>query len=43
MGISGKHLPAWILKNAKYVVNDEISTQDFVKAVNYLKNKGLIV
>ncbi|HEV2193393.1 MAG TPA: hypothetical protein VGR54_07245 [Nitrosopumilaceae archaeon] len=36
MGIKGNFIPPWFMKTTKWVVNDEISEQEFVNAIKYM-------
>lgn len=42
VGISGEHIPKWYLKTTKWVIDGEISQDEFVNAIKYLNEKGII-
>jgi len=42
MGVKGEHIPSWFTKTAGWVVNDQMSQDDFINAVNYMSQQGII-
>ena len=42
MGISGKSIPKWVAMPAKYVINGDLTPQEFEIIVKYLASKGII-
>ena len=42
IGIKGQHLPNWVMKTTKWVVDGETTPDDFVGAINYLYSKNMI-
>jgi hypothetical protein len=42
IGMKGKFIPPWVLKTTRWVVDDSITTQDFVGILSYLDQRGLI-
>jgi hypothetical protein len=42
IGLTGNYIPSWVKKTTEFVVNGEISPQDFTNSINYLSQKGLI-
>ncbi|MGI0027207.1 MAG: choice-of-anchor U domain-containing protein [Nitrosopumilaceae archaeon] len=42
LGIKANHIPSWMMKTTKWVVNDEMTEQEFVNAVKYLYANGMI-
>jgi hypothetical protein len=42
MGINGNHIPSWVMTTTKFVVNGDITAEDFVNIVKYLASQGII-
>lgn len=42
MGIDAKHIPSWYMKTSKWVVNNDVTPEEFVNAIKYLYDKGII-
>ncbi|GEM_PF-2242226 len=42
MGIKADHIPSWFMKTTKWVVNSEMSEQEFANAIKYMYEKGII-
>ncbi|MGH2611634.1 MAG: hypothetical protein ACRDFB_01130 [Rhabdochlamydiaceae bacterium] len=42
MNINGQHIPSWVGKTAKWVVDGSVTTQEFVNALKYLNEKGIV-
>jgi hypothetical protein len=42
MGIKGDHIPSWVMKLTKYVVNGDITEKEFASTIKYLSANGLI-
>src|SRR5437879_141136 len=42
MGIKANHIPSWVTKTAKWVIDGEITEQDFVNAIKYMHASGII-
>ena len=42
MGIDAKHIPSWYMKTSKWVVNNDVTPEEFVNAIKYLYEKGII-
>ncbi|KAF6242581.1 hypothetical protein C6988_07865 [Nitrosopumilus sp. b1] len=42
VGIEGEYIPKWFKENARLIVNDELSVEEFVNAVNYLHKMKII-
>ncbi|OLC94086.1 MAG: hypothetical protein AUI92_01485 [Thaumarchaeota archaeon 13_1_40CM_3_38_6] len=41
MNIQGKHIPSWLKKVAEWVVDGQISQNDFVNAIKYVDENGI--
>ncbi|MGI0069785.1 MAG: hypothetical protein ACREAN_05975, partial [Nitrosopumilaceae archaeon] len=41
-GMHGTHIPSWMMKDTKWVVDGTISQQDFENALKYLEQKGIV-
>lgn len=41
--ISERVIPDWVKNNARWWSNDQISDDDFVKSLQYLVKKGIIL
>ncbi len=42
IGIQGQHIPSWVMKTSKWIIDGEMSQQEFVNAIKYLSDKGMI-
>ena len=42
LGMSGTHIPSWFMKTTKWVVTSEIGQQDFLNALKYMHDHGMI-
>lgn len=42
LGIPAHHIPPWVMKTAKWVVDNQTSQDDFVKTIKYMYNVGLV-
>jgi hypothetical protein len=42
MIMSCTHIPSWFKKNAERIVDGQISQNDFVNALKFLSEKGII-
>jgi hypothetical protein len=42
MGITGQSIPQWVATPAKYVVNGDLTPQEFEIIVKYLASQGII-
>lgn len=42
LGLQGNHIPSWVLKTTKLVVNGEMSEQEFSNMLKYLSDSKLI-
>jgi hypothetical protein len=42
MGINANHIPSWVTKTAQWVIDGEITEQDFVNAIKYMHTSGII-
>lgn len=42
LGMQGLHIPSWVMKTTKFVVNGDIDEQDFVNIIKYLNGNGII-
>jgi len=42
LGMHGKHIPSWLMKSTRLVVNGDISQDEFVSILKYMDGKGLI-
>jgi hypothetical protein len=42
MGIKGHVIPSWVMKTTKWVVDDEVSQQEFISVIKYMSEKGII-
>ena len=42
IGLSGKTIPKWVSNAAKYVVNNDMTQQDFENLIKYLASNGII-
>jgi YVTN family beta-propeller protein len=41
MGVKGQHIPSWVMKTTKWIVDGEISQQEFVNMITYLSENGM--
>ena len=41
MNMQGKHIPSWLKKVAEWVVDGQISQNDFVNAIKYVDENGI--
>ena len=42
IGIKGHMIPTWVMKTTKWVVNGEETPQEFITAIKYMSEKGII-
>ncbi|MGI0026741.1 MAG: hypothetical protein ACREAD_02740, partial [Nitrosopumilaceae archaeon] len=42
MGINANHIPSWYMKTSKWVVDGDMTQQEFVNAIQYMYEKGII-
>jgi len=42
LGIKANHIPSWMTNNAKWVIDGKITKQDFVNAIMYMYENGII-
>jgi hypothetical protein len=42
MGINATHIPSWYMKSSKWFVSNDISADEFVNAIKYMYDKGII-
>lgn len=42
MGIDAKHIPSWYMKTSKWVVSNDMTPEEFVNAIKYMYDKGII-
>lgn len=42
LGMHGSHIPSWFMKTTKWIITNEIDQQDFLNALKYLYDNGMI-
>lgn len=42
MGIDAKYIPSWYMKTSKWVVSNDVTPEEFVNAIKYMYDKGII-
>jgi hypothetical protein len=40
--INAKHIPSWFMKTSKWIVNNDITEQEFVNAITYMHEHGVV-
>jgi hypothetical protein len=42
VGMNGTHIPSWFMKTTKWIVTNEVNQQDFLNALKYMHDNGMI-
>ena len=42
IGVEAKHIPSWVKKPTRWIVNGDLTTEEFINAIKYLHEKGII-
>jgi hypothetical protein len=42
MGFKGDHIPSWVMKTTKWVVNGQISQEDFIAIIKFIYMAGIL-
>lgn len=42
IGIEGNHIPDWVMKTTKWVINGDITQKEFLDIIQYLHEKGAV-
>jgi hypothetical protein len=42
MGLEGNHIPSWVMKTTKWLIDGQMTQQEFIDSIKYLHDNGMI-